>query len=50
MPDKKPQRLTFDVERAMHKKIKMACVEQAVSMRKFILEAIEEKLAKLKTK
>lgn len=50
MQDKSPQRLTFDVERDLHKKIKMACVEQAVSMRKFIMEAIVEKLAKLKSK
>ena len=50
MPDKPPQRLTFDVERDLHKKIKMVCVQQGISMRKLIMEAIEEKLAKLKLK
>ncbi len=50
MSDKTPQRLTFDVERDLHKKIKLSCVELGVSMRKFIMEAIEEKLAKIKSK
>ncbi len=50
MPDKTPQRLTFDVDRDMHKRIKHSCVELGVSMRKFIMEAIEEKLAQIKTK
>jgi len=50
MTEETPQRLTFDVDRDLHKKIKHACVELRVSMRKFIMEAIEEKLAKIKSK
>lgn len=46
----KIQRLTFDIEKDLHKKIKIACIEQSISMRKLILEAIEEKLNQLKTK
>lgn len=46
----KPQRVTFDVERDLHKRIKIACIEHGMSMRKLIMEAIEEKLAQLKSK
>ncbi len=44
------QRLTFDIPKDLHRKLKTACASKGTTMRKMIIEAVEEKLKTIKSK
>ncbi len=46
----KPQRVTFDLPKDIHKKLKIVCINNGISMRQLLVAAVEDKLKKLASK
>lgn len=50
MKESSLQRITLDLPEDLHKKLKISCAVHETSMRKLVIEAIEEQLKKIESK
>ena len=41
---KKRKIFNFDIDQELHKKLAMICIEQEISMKSFVTEALKEKI------